>query len=68
MRGSRWEKVSREAKDLISKLLIKNPKNRLDAEQALAHKWFRKATTTKIIEVDPNIINSLRSFRAKTKL
>jgi serine/threonine protein kinase len=32
MRGSRWEKVSREAKDLISKLLVKNPKNRPTAD------------------------------------
>ena len=35
-----WENVSAEAKDLISKLLVVNPLERLTAEQALAHTWL----------------------------
>ena len=34
-----WDGVSSEAKDLISKLLVVNPLDRLTAEQALAHPW-----------------------------
>lgn len=34
-----WSAVSVEAKDLISKLLVVNPLERLTAQQALAHPW-----------------------------
>eukprot|EP00903_Cladosiphon_okamuranus_P014850 g13751.t1 len=37
-----WDGVSNEAKDLIRKLLVKNPKDRLTASQALVHPWFDK--------------------------
>lgn len=35
-----WDQVSKEAKDLISKL-ITSPERRLTAEEALQHKWIR---------------------------
>lgn len=35
-----FEGVSRECKDLISKLMNKNPRNRLSAVQALDHVWL----------------------------
>ncbi len=35
-----WSRVSDEAKDLINKLLVKDPSDRLNAEQALKHPWF----------------------------
>jgi len=34
-----WDEVSEDAKDLISKLLVADPKKRLTAQQALAHTW-----------------------------
>lgn len=34
--------VSEEAKDLINKMLIYNPDNRISASQALKHPWFRE--------------------------
>eukprot|EP01084_Bolivina_argentea_P133863 236245_1 len=36
-----WDMISNEAKDLVGKLLVIDPKKRLTAEQALQHKWFR---------------------------
>ena len=33
--------ASEEVKDLIAKLLIYNPDNRITASQALKHAWFR---------------------------
>jgi len=35
-----WENVSDSAKDLITKLLVKDPKERLSAEQCLKHPWL----------------------------
>ena len=39
--GEEWEIVSKEAKDLIKKLIAK-PEKRLSAQEALEHKWFEK--------------------------
>jgi len=38
--SSEWISVSLEAKDLVSRLMTVNPKDRLAVDQALAHKWF----------------------------
>ena len=35
-----WDAISKEAKDLITKLLQVNPKDRLSAEETLAHPWM----------------------------
>ncbi|XP_028851689.1 serine/threonine-protein kinase Chk2 isoform X2 [Denticeps clupeoides] len=37
---SRWKKVSEEAKDMVRKLLVVDPMERLTVEQALAHPWL----------------------------
>lgn len=35
-----WDRVSLYSKNLISKLLIKDPKERLGLEGSLKHEWF----------------------------
>lgn len=35
-----WKKVSEPCKDLISKLLEKDPTKRVSLDNALKHKWF----------------------------
>ena len=35
-----WDAISKEAKDLITKLLQVDPKDRLSAEETLAHPWM----------------------------
>jgi len=35
-----WDDVSRDAKDLISKLLIKDPAKRISLQTAMNHPWF----------------------------
>lgn len=37
-----WEHISEEAKDLIKKLLVVDPKKRLKAVEALEHEWIKK--------------------------
>ena len=38
--GDEWKNVSRDAVNLINKLITK-PQKRLSAEDALKHKWFK---------------------------
>lgn len=40
-----WDQISEHAKDLISKLLIIEPSQRLTAEQVLAHEWIVNGAT-----------------------
>ena len=37
-----WKNYSKECMDLITKLLIKNPENRITLTQVLQHPWFDK--------------------------
>jgi len=36
-----WDNISVQAKDLIRKLLVVNPQQRLTADQAAEHEWFK---------------------------
>ncbi|CAL4250169.1 unnamed protein product, partial [Meganyctiphanes norvegica] len=49
-----WEKNSQDAKDLISKLLQKDPTKRLDITETLNHPWLQdtelKNKVTKLLE------------------
>ena len=38
----KWEKLSKESKDFVSKLLIKDPKKRMKVKNALVHPWIKK--------------------------
>ena len=35
-----WDKISGEAKDLVHKMLQKDPRYRISAGDALSHAWF----------------------------
>lgn len=39
--GPAWKRISSEAKDLIAKLLLVDPHQRLTASAALVHPWMR---------------------------
>jgi len=40
-----WQKISDKAKDLVSKMLTKDPAKRITTEEALAHSWFTQDET-----------------------
>jgi calcium/calmodulin-dependent protein kinase I len=61
-----WTQVSDSAKDLISKMLVVDPKVRITAEQALEHPWV-KGETAKSDHMDTAQIE-LRKFRARQRL
>jgi serine/threonine protein kinase len=58
--------VSDDAKEFICSLLVKNPRKRLTAEQALEHKWLKpdnKRISTILIPTD-----NLKSFNGRQKI
>jgi calcium-dependent protein kinase len=70
--GILWKSISSEAKDLLNKLCNVNPKRRLKASEALAHPWFEKEhfeeMTQEQIDIQTQIIDSLREYRGANKL
>ena len=69
--GSDWSKISKEAKDLILKLLDKNPNNRISAFDALQHPWIKNANKNLKSNNNFNKIslkNCLQTFSSKQKL
>lgn len=63
-----WKTVTKEAKDLIKKLLTYDPDKRISAEEALQHPWIQDFK----VEVDHTAANqalgSLKAFRSEQKL
>lgn len=60
-----WETISDDAKDLLGKLLIKDPSSRLSAQEALDHAWFKTAES-RSEPLNPEILNCLRQYKAKS--
>lgn len=62
--GEEWDDISKEAKDLIKKLIC-TPEKRLTAQEALDHKWFKKQL--KDVKRASNIGDKLKQFKSVTK-
>lgn len=68
--GSFWKKISKQAKDFVSKLICVNLDKRMNAEGALKHVWLNMNIKEQIIQgkISPKIISSLRNFLTAGKL
>ncbi|CAD8148972.1 unnamed protein product [Paramecium octaurelia] len=64
--NDRWIKLSDQVKDLISKMIVVDPKKRINMEEAFNHVWIQD-NQNKEIE-DFNIIQTLSHFSAQNKL
>lgn len=58
-----WSAISAEAKDLIAKMLVKDPAQRISAADALNHTWFSIANAD-AFQLDSKIFLRLKEFRA----
>ena len=67
--SSKFKSLSNESKDLLKKLLIKDPDKRLSASEALEHVWIKKyAPHTKVNRVfSRKIYNNLKNFEEKSQ-
>jgi calcium-dependent protein kinase len=61
--GNNWLNISKEAKDLISKMLCYNAKDRISALDALNHVWLKSYK-----EIDYKILNSKAALESLTQL
>nr|XP_043606827.1 calcium-dependent protein kinase 28-like [Erigeron canadensis] len=57
-----WPTISDSAKDFVRKLLIKNPRARLTAAQALSHPWARENGNASMIPLDISVLSNMRQF------
>ena len=64
-----WDEVSVEAKDLISKLMEKDPNQRISATEALKHPWILKQVHKPFDKtLANNAIDNMKQFRVSTLL
>ena len=58
-----WKSVSKEAKDLIKKLLTYDPAERISAEQALKHPWIADRNSLQVDQqVAEQALNNFMNF------
>ncbi len=63
-----WRGISDDAKDLVSKLLVVDPKNRLDATAALQSPWMSKGSRSLANRDLGQSLVMFRKFNAKRKM
>lgn len=70
LKSSPWDKISKEAKSLVTSLLQKDVDQRISAEQAMKHPWFELKnirTKEKLNEIkgkaEKKLISNLKSYR-----
>ncbi|ESO93541.1 hypothetical protein LOTGIDRAFT_215945 [Lottia gigantea] len=61
-----WDSISQNAKDLIRRLLSRDPKKRLSVTAALQHHWVR-GTANKNVHMEA-CVEHIKDFNAKRKL
>lgn len=63
-----WPTISNAAKDFVKKLLVKDPRARLTAAQALSHPWVREGGEASEIPIDISVLNNMRQFVKYSRL
>ncbi|BAF29805.1 calcium-dependent protein kinase 27-like [Oryza sativa Japonica Group] len=63
-----WPNVSDGAKDLLRKVLVRDPKKRLTAHEVLCHPWLQMSGSAPDKPLDSAVLSRLRQFSAMNKL
>ncbi|KAG8365401.1 hypothetical protein BUALT_Bualt18G0101000 [Buddleja alternifolia] len=61
-----WPSISNSAKDLVRKMLTKDPKSRITSTQVLEHPWIKGQASDK--PIDSAVLSRMKQFRAMNKL
>ena len=72
MTGPEWNKISKNAKDLVKKMLLYDPTKRISAETAIQHDWVVKMYKKNLSnEVDEGyfsrVLKNIKNFNAREK-
>jgi serine/threonine protein kinase len=60
-----WDNISADAKDLVNKLLVVDPKKRMTADAVLKHKWIMGHAPNKQLNLT---VDAMKKFNARRKL
>ncbi|XP_052199839.1 calcium-dependent protein kinase 26-like [Diospyros lotus] len=63
-----WPSISESAKDLIRKILVRDPQKRLTAHEVLCHPWVQDEGVAPDKPLDPAVLTRLTQFSAMNKL
>ncbi|KAM7520088.1 hypothetical protein LguiB_019050 [Lonicera macranthoides] len=63
-----WPGISNSAKDFVKKLLVKDPRARFTAAQALSHPWVREGGDALEIPLDISVLFNMRQFVKYSRL
>ncbi|XP_022926208.1 calcium-dependent protein kinase 11-like [Cucurbita moschata] len=63
-----WPSISDGAKDLIRKMLTRDPKERISAHEVLCHPWIVDDTVAPDKPIDSAVLSRLKQFSAMNKL
>ncbi|XP_049401015.1 calcium-dependent protein kinase 20-like isoform X2 [Solanum stenotomum] len=63
-----WPAISESAKDLVRKMLVRDPKKRLTAHEVLCHPWVRVGGVAPDKPLDCAVLSRLNQFSAMNKL
>lgn len=63
-----WPTLSLSAKDFVKKLLVKDPRARMTAAQALSHAWVREGGEATDIPLDVSVLSNMRQFVKYSRL
>jgi len=64
-----WGGYTPEVRDLISRMLIREPKGRITLPAAIRHKWFLElASRRSSVEVPRSVLTSLKKYKPPSKL
>mmetsp|Transcript_25956 Transcript_25956/g.28860 ORF Transcript_25956/g.28860 Transcript_25956/m.28860 type:complete len:354 (-) Transcript_25956:1066-2127(-) len=58
-----WQEISEAAKDFISKLLVRDPSDRMTAEQAMKHGWLTADVSDKPLNIAGKMENYVKELK-----
>jgi calcium-dependent protein kinase len=63
-----WPKVSEPAKDVVRRMLVRDPRKRATAADVLAHEWVREGGVAPDAAIEPEVLKRMRGFAAMNRL